>query len=145
MRFVGAACVGMILLGLGAFRMSAGPQAPDVRAAGGGPDAPLAVPAGPLAASPDEPPDVVPAVVAEGDDGASSSGAEADRREHALHPMTIGVIIETGFLTSARDRRVIVDAPERAARGIVEAVVAFPETPAPDALAPAEATGATGR
>ncbi len=30
------------------------------------------------------------------------------RYEHALHPMTIGVIIETGFLTSARDRRVIV-------------------------------------
>jgi len=53
------------------------------------------------------------------------------RYEHALHPMTIGVIIETGFLTSRRDRRVIVDDPERAARGIVEAVAAFPETPPP--------------
>ena len=53
------------------------------------------------------------------------------RYEHALHPMTIGVIIETGFLTSPRDRRVIVGAPERAARGIVEAVVAFEETPPP--------------
>ena len=53
------------------------------------------------------------------------------RYEHALHPMTIGAIIETGFLTSSRDRRVILSDPERAARGIVEAVVAFPETPPP--------------
>ena len=53
------------------------------------------------------------------------------RYEHALHPMTIGVIIETGFLTSARDRQVILSDPERAARGIVDAVVAFPETPPP--------------
>ena len=53
------------------------------------------------------------------------------RYEHALHPMTIGVIIETGFLTNSTDRRVILSDPERAARGIVEAVVAFPETPPP--------------
>jgi len=53
------------------------------------------------------------------------------RYEHALHPMTIGVILETGFLTSPGDRRVIVDDPDRAARGIVEAVKAFPETPQP--------------
>ena len=53
------------------------------------------------------------------------------RYEHALHPMTIGVIIETGFLTSPRDRRVLLSHPERAARGIVEAVVAFKETPPP--------------
>lgn len=53
------------------------------------------------------------------------------RYEHALHPMTIGVIIETGFLTSRRDRKVIVDDPERAARGIVAAVTEFPETPPP--------------
>jgi N-acetylmuramoyl-L-alanine amidase len=53
------------------------------------------------------------------------------RYQHALHPLTIGVILETGFLTSASDRRVIVDEPERAARGIVAAVAAFPETPPP--------------
>jgi N-acetylmuramoyl-L-alanine amidase len=53
------------------------------------------------------------------------------RYEHALHPMTIGVIIETGFLTSPRDRSVIVDDPGRAARGIVEAVKAYPLTPPP--------------
>lgn len=50
------------------------------------------------------------------------------RYDHALHPMTVGVILETGFLTSARDRRVIVGAPERAARGIAEAVIRFSET-----------------
>jgi len=50
------------------------------------------------------------------------------RYEHALHPMTIAVILETGFLTSARDRDVILSDPERAARGIVEAVTEFPVT-----------------
>ena len=53
------------------------------------------------------------------------------RYEHALHPMTIAVIIETGFLTNAGDREVIVSQPERVARGIVEAVTEFPITPPP--------------
>ncbi len=53
------------------------------------------------------------------------------RYEHALHPMTIAAIIETGFLTNAADREIIVSAPERAARGIVEAIVSFPVTPPP--------------
>jgi N-acetylmuramoyl-L-alanine amidase len=53
------------------------------------------------------------------------------RYVHALHPLTIAVILETGFLTSASDRRVIVDDPDRAAQGIVAAVVAFPVTPPP--------------
>ncbi len=53
------------------------------------------------------------------------------RYEHALHPMTIGVILETGFLTSGKDRQVIMEDPERAARGIVEAVTAFSVTPPP--------------
>ncbi len=53
------------------------------------------------------------------------------RYVHALHPMTIGVILETGFLTSAADRRVIVDDPDRAARGIAAAVTAFSVTPPP--------------
>ncbi len=53
------------------------------------------------------------------------------RYEHALHPMTIAAIIETGFLTNADDREIIVSAPERAARGIVEAIVNFPVTPSP--------------
>jgi N-acetylmuramoyl-L-alanine amidase len=49
------------------------------------------------------------------------------RYHHALHPMTVGVILETGFLTNARDRRIIVDAQERAARGIADAVIRFLE------------------
>ncbi len=53
------------------------------------------------------------------------------RYEHALHPSTIAVILETGFLTSSRDREVIMNAPERAARGIVAAVTAFSVTPPP--------------
>jgi N-acetylmuramoyl-L-alanine amidase len=69
------------------------------------------------------------------------------RYEHALHPMTIGVILETGFLTSADDRQVIVGDPARAARGIVEAVKAFPETPPPLVAveAGAEARAVSGR
>ncbi len=53
------------------------------------------------------------------------------RYEHALHPMTVAVILETGFLTNAADRGIIVEDPERAARGIVTAVIAFPLTPPP--------------
>ena len=53
------------------------------------------------------------------------------RYEHALHPMTIALIIETGFMTSARDREIILGAPERAARGIVEAIKAFSVTQPP--------------
>jgi N-acetylmuramoyl-L-alanine amidase len=74
------------------------------------------------------------------------------RYQHALHPLTIGVILETGFLTSASDRRIIVDEPARAARGIVAAVTAFAETPPPQvavaaeggAVAGAEASGGGG-
>jgi hypothetical protein len=47
------------------------------------------------------------------------------RYEHALAPSTPAVIIETGFLTSAADRALIADDPERAARGISDGVIAF--------------------
>jgi len=57
------------------------------------------------------------------------------RYQHALHPMTVGVILETGFLTSPRDRKVLVEAPDRAARGIARAVMEFvspiPPVPSP--------------
>lgn len=53
------------------------------------------------------------------------------RYEHALHPMTIAAIIETGFLTNADDREVIVSQPDLVARGIVEGIIAFPITPPP--------------
>lgn len=54
------------------------------------------------------------------------------RYRHALHPSTVGVIIETGFMTSPRDRLVILDDPDRAARGIVAAVTAYPDTRLPE-------------
>jgi N-acetylmuramoyl-L-alanine amidase len=50
------------------------------------------------------------------------------RYEHALDPRTVGVILETGFLTSPSDRRVLVSAPERAARGIAEAILLYLRT-----------------
>lgn len=53
------------------------------------------------------------------------------RYEHALHPMTVAVILETGFVTSERDRRVIFDEPDRAARGILETVRSFSVTADP--------------
>lgn len=53
------------------------------------------------------------------------------RYEHALHPMTIAAIIETGFLTSAADRELIIGQPDRVARGIVDAIVEFPITSPP--------------
>lgn len=63
------------------------------------------------------------------------------RYEHALHPMTIALILETGFITSERDRAVILSDPDRAARGIVAAVTRFEETPPP--LATAATDGST--
>ena len=47
------------------------------------------------------------------------------RYHHALHPMTVGVILETGFLTSARDRRILIGAQDRAARGIADGIKRF--------------------
>ena len=53
------------------------------------------------------------------------------RYEHALHPMTIAAIIETGYVTNVGDRAVIMNQPERVARGIVDAIAKFPITPPP--------------
>ncbi|RJP43627.1 hypothetical protein C4587_02710 [Candidatus Parcubacteria bacterium] len=47
------------------------------------------------------------------------------RYDHALHPLTPAVIVETGFMTSPEDRAVIVDRPERAAKGIADGIAAF--------------------
>lgn len=47
------------------------------------------------------------------------------RYEHAIHPRTPAVIVETGFLTNAQDRAIIVDAPERAAAGIAAGILNF--------------------
>jgi N-acetylmuramoyl-L-alanine amidase len=47
------------------------------------------------------------------------------RYVHAMHPMTVGTIIETGFLTSPRDRAIIVNQPELPAQGIANGIRAF--------------------
>lgn len=47
------------------------------------------------------------------------------RYEHALHPMTPAMILETGYLTNAQDRAVIVDQPAVVARGIADGVRRF--------------------
>jgi len=68
------------------------------------------------------------------------------RFDHAVAPTTPAAIIETGFLTSAADRAVIVDDPERAARGISQGVIAYlgelahlpPEARVPIAYPPME-------
>ncbi len=47
------------------------------------------------------------------------------RFDHAIHPTTVGVIIETGFLTSPVYQAILVGAPGRSARGIYEGVVRY--------------------
>jgi len=63
------------------------------------------------------------------------------RYEHSLDPRTISAILETGFLTSSKDRRIIMNDPERAARGIVQAIAAFSETPPPLRASPETRSG----
>jgi N-acetylmuramoyl-L-alanine amidase len=59
------------------------------------------------------------------------------RYRHAIHPMTVGVIIETGFLTNPTDQRILVGDPGLAAHGIFEGVSRFlgPAEPGGDILA----------
>lgn len=47
------------------------------------------------------------------------------RYEHSMHPMTVGAIVETGFLTSPSDREIIVNQPELSARGITNGILAY--------------------
>lgn len=47
------------------------------------------------------------------------------RYEHALHPMTTAAIIETGFLTSPQDRKVLTKQPELPAQGIANGIKAY--------------------
>lgn len=44
------------------------------------------------------------------------------RYEHSIHPMTVAAIVETGFLTSPADRRIIVSNPELSAQGITQGI-----------------------
>lgn len=44
---------------------------------------------------------------------------------HAIHPLTVATILETGFLTNSSDRTVIVKQPEKATRGIAEGILTY--------------------
>lgn len=50
------------------------------------------------------------------------------RYEHAIHPMTVAAIVETGFLSNAGDSRIIVNDPQKSAAGIVAAILAYKQT-----------------
>lgn len=61
------------------------------------------------------------------------------RYEHAVHPYTPAVIVETGFLTNAADRAFLLNRPADAAAGIAGGVLAFlnnlpPPNPLPQSL-----------
>lgn len=47
------------------------------------------------------------------------------RYEHAVHPMTASVILETGFLTSPADRLTIVNNPEVSAEGLADGILRY--------------------
>jgi hypothetical protein len=47
------------------------------------------------------------------------------RYDHAIHPKTTGIILETGFLTNRQDQRLLIHQPEVVARGIADSVVLY--------------------
>ncbi|MFV9507259.1 MAG: N-acetylmuramoyl-L-alanine amidase [Oscillochloridaceae bacterium umkhey_bin13] len=47
------------------------------------------------------------------------------RHTHAIDRYTPAIIVETGFMTNAADRAVIIDQPDRVARGIAEGVLNY--------------------
>jgi len=47
------------------------------------------------------------------------------RYEHAVHPMTASVILETGFLSSSADRKIIVNKPEVSAQGLANGILEY--------------------
>jgi hypothetical protein len=54
----------------------------------------------------------------------------ARRYQHAVAPGVPQAIIETGFMTSASDRRLLIGDPDRAARGIANGILRFLEVQA---------------
>jgi hypothetical protein len=50
------------------------------------------------------------------------------RYTHSVHPMTPSVILETGYLTSYKDRQTIVNKPEMSAQGLANGIIAFLES-----------------
>ncbi len=52
----------------------------------------------------------------------------ARRYDHAIHPMTPGVLVETGFMTNYREATLLIDNPEIPARGIANGIIKYIET-----------------
>lgn len=50
------------------------------------------------------------------------------RFDHAVHPMTPSIILETGFLTTPSDARLIVDSPEIPATALANALLRYLES-----------------
>lgn len=50
------------------------------------------------------------------------------RYNHAVHPMTTSLILETGFLSSPNDRNVIVKNPELSAQGLSNGIILYLES-----------------
>ncbi len=50
------------------------------------------------------------------------------RYDHALHPLTPAAIVETGFMTNASDRKLLVGDPDCVAEGIANGIVEFLES-----------------
>lgn len=50
------------------------------------------------------------------------------RYDHAIHPITPAVILETGFLTSHHDYKIITARPELAALGLADGILKYLET-----------------
>jgi hypothetical protein len=50
------------------------------------------------------------------------------RYDHAVHPKTPSTILETGFLTNAGDRKIIVNNPEMSAEGLAEGIINYLKT-----------------
>jgi hypothetical protein len=47
------------------------------------------------------------------------------RNDHTIHPMTTGVILETGFLSNSADWNLLVNKPEIVAQGIANSIIKF--------------------
>jgi hypothetical protein len=47
------------------------------------------------------------------------------RFDHAIHPMTTAVILETGFLSSPQDRRLLVNNPSLPAEGLAQGILNY--------------------
>jgi hypothetical protein len=47
------------------------------------------------------------------------------RYDHAVHPMTTSLILETGFLTNSSDRKILIDNPQLSAQGLADGIITY--------------------